>query len=281
MKQYLTKNYSEKDKGLHVCCVSQCKPEPKHTHDFIEIVYTYKGEMDQEVNGKEFLTKKGDLLFINYNSVHSFKPIGEASYFNVLFYPETLGHFINSENAFALLSLSAFQEISKDSNEGIVSFAPKEQKKILWILETMYEEQTNRAPHYEEINEAYMNILVTMILRKTSLPLEEKETDDTWNELASYIEENLDGDLSLSALAKKCFYNPSYFCRMFKRKFGTNLVDYVNRKRIDKAQDLLRNTELSIESVANAVGYSSKSVFYRSFTKLVHMTTSESRKSRD
>lgn len=275
MKEFLAKTYSDKDPALHVVHVLHCRIEPKHTHDFIEIVYTSKGVMDQIVNGKHFKTKKGDLLFINYNSVHSFRPVGDASYYNICFYPETLGNFITQDNAFALLSLSAFSKISKESNEGIVSFLAKEQKSIVGIFDEMLREQNERQSRFDVINESYMNILITMIIRKTDLP--ESEGQDTWTQLAGYIEQNLDSDLSLSSLAKKCFYNPSYFCRVFKDKFGTNLVDYVNRKRVERAIELLTTTELSIESISNSIGFSGKSVFYRTFSKITGKTPAEYR----
>ncbi len=275
MRLFSAKDYKQKEPNLHVFFYSKNGLEPLHTHDFIEIMYINSGKFEQMVNGKKFTTKKGDLLFLNYNSTHSFKSVLPSTYYNVCFYPEVIEKIITPENAFALLSLSAFSDISKDTNEGIVSFNPVEQKQVQYILEKMVEEQTKRLPRFDIVNESYMNILITMILRKMSLP--EEPEKNAWNELADYIANNLDSDLSLEALAKKCFYNPSYFSRLFKNKFHVSLVEYVSNKRIEKALELLSETELSIKAISASCGFSNKSVFYRTFSKITGKTPTEYR----
>lgn len=278
MRVYSSKEYRQQEPNLHIF-YGKAYPEAKHTHDFVEIVYIDSGKIDHIVNGKEFHAKKGDLLFLNYNSVHSFKPLCPSTYYNISFYPEILEKIITPENAFSLLSLSTFNEISKETNEGLVSFNAHEQRIVKNILDAIAEEQSKHLPRFEVINESYMNILITMILRKTSLP-DEPETN-AWNELADYISDNLDSDLSLEALAKKCFYNPSYFSRLFKSKFKISLVEYVSNKRVEKAIGLLTDTELSIKAIASACGFSNKSVFYLTFAKITGKTPMEYRGKRD
>ncbi|MCI6216669.1 MAG: AraC family transcriptional regulator [Bacillales bacterium] len=275
IRLFSSKEYSSEDPNLHVFFYLKKGNEPLHTHDFIEIMYINSGEIEEYVNDKHFTAKKGDLVFMNFNSTHSFKAVNQATFYNVCFYPETLEKIINPQNAFSLLSLSTFNEFSKGKAEGVVSFSPSEQRKIQYILERMVEEQTRRLPRFEVVNESFMTILITMILRKVSLP-EETEID-AWNELAQYISENLDGNLSLEALAKKCFYNPSYFSRLFKSKFNVSLVEYVSNKRIEKAMQLLNETELSVSAISSSCGFSNKSVFYRTFAKVTGKTPNEYR----
>ena len=105
MRVYSSKEYRQQEPNLHIF-YGKAYPEAKHTHDFVEIVYIDSGKIDHIVNGKEFHAKKGDLLFLNYNSVHSFKPLCPSTYYNISFYPEILEKIITPENAFSLLSLS-------------------------------------------------------------------------------------------------------------------------------------------------------------------------------
>ncbi len=275
MRAFSSKQFSSKDPNLHVFFYRKKGTEPVHTHDFIEIMYINSGEVEEYVNGKSFAARKGDLVFMNYNSVHSFKAEDHVTYYNICFYPETFEKIINPENAFSLLSLSAFNELSKGKTEGVVSFSPAEQRQIQYIFEKMVEEQAKRLPRFDLVNESYMNILITMILRKISLP-EETEIS-IWNKLADYISDNLDADLSLEMLAKRCFYNPSYFSRLFKSKFNVSLVEYVSNKRIEKAMELLSDTELSVAAISSACGFSNKSVFYRTFSKVTGKTPNEYR----
>ncbi len=206
---------------------------------------------------------------------------GIATYYNICFYPETMEKFINPKmplNCY-LLSNTFSKEIVKENDEGVVSFNGAEQKKVEFILRSMLEEQEKRLPRYHGINEASMSILLSYIIRKVSLPKENEQ--DAWKAMADYINDNLNGDLSLEALAKKCFYNPSYFSRLFKKKFHASLVEYVNGKRIEKSIELLANTSLPIDAIGANVGYSSHSAFYRAFQHVTGKTPSEYRQERD
>lgn len=275
MRLFSSKQYEPNDPNLHVFFYQKKGTEPVHTHDFIEIMYINSGTIEEYVNGKWFTARKGDMVFMNFNSVHSFKCSETATYYNICFYPETFEKMINPENAFSLLSLSAFNELSKGRMEGYVSFSLSEQRKIQYIFERMVEEQAKRLPRFDIVNESYLNILITMLLRRISLP--EEDEKNVWNELADYISNNLDSDLSLENLAKRCFYNPSYFSRLFKSKFNTPLVEYVSNKRIEKAMTLLSETELSISAIASACGFSNKSAFYRAFSKVTGRKPNEFR----
>jgi AraC family transcriptional regulator len=77
--------------------------------------------------------------------------------------------------------------------------------------------------------------------------------------LADLIEENLDGDLSLDAMAAEVGLSPLYLIRAFKHAFGESPHRYVVRRRIERAKDLLRTTEMPVAQIAFAVGFSSQS----------------------
>jgi len=265
LKEFHTASYAKEDPILHVIFVPEGRDEPNHTHDFIEIVYTASGEMDQIVNGESFETKRGDLVFLNYDSTHSFSCVPGTSYYNICFYPETMEKLVTPDNAFALLTLSSFNKISRATNEGIVHFSEEERPIVEGLLNNMLLEQKGKQKYYDMINESYMNVLIALILRKVGPTLPEQK--NVWSNLADYIRDNLDANLSLKALAAKCFYNPSYFSRAFKKRFGMNLVDYVNQQRVQEAARLLATTDLSVEEISRRVGFTSKSVFYRSFGK--------------
>ena len=100
MRVFTSKQYSSKDPNLHVFFYLKKGQEPLHTHDFIEIMYINSGEIEEYVNDKHFIAKKGDLVFMNFNSTHSFKTNNQATFYNICFYPETLEKMINPENAF-------------------------------------------------------------------------------------------------------------------------------------------------------------------------------------
>lgn len=95
--------------------------------------------------------------------------------------------------------------------------------------------------------------------------------------ICQYIEENLEEDLSLVRIAEIHFFNPSYLSRFFKQEFGMNLSEYIDKCKIRKAKDLLRNHDLKVRDVAISVGYEAAHSFTRFFKKMTGVTPQEYR----
>ena len=251
------------------------RPEPKHIHDFIELVYVLDGKSRQYIDDRVYDVSHGDLLFINYGSTHAFEASEDYVYVNVCFSPEVMGNgIITAENAFSLLSLTSFNEICNESDGARITFFGNERREVEDILLAMKRESKEQQTSWARVMENYLNILITKMLRKIEVSMKEQEIGDIWRELSEYIDDNLNAELTLSSLAQKCFYNPSYFSRIFKEKFKMSLVEYVTRKRLDHAIALLSDGALSIDEISTKVGFSDRSSFYRAFSKYVGGTPS-------
>jgi AraC family transcriptional regulator len=74
-----------------------------------------------------------------------------------------------------------------------------------------------------------------------------------------FIEDNLEGDLSLQAMAGEVDISPLYLARAFKAAVGQSPHQYVLARRIERAKELLRNTDLPVVDVALSSGFSSQS----------------------
>lgn len=71
--------------------------------------------------------------------------------------------------------------------------------------------------------------------------------------------------LDLDSVAAAAFLSKSYFVRRFSRQFGCTPGAYLTRRRIERAQDLLRFANLTVTEVCHAVGYSSLGSFSAAF----------------
>lgn len=87
------------------------------------------------------------------------------------------------------------------------------------------------------------------------------QTISSWKirRVIEFIEENLGGDLTLGAMAEEIDISPLYLSRAFKAAVGQPPHQYVLGRRIERAKELLRNSELPIVDVALAAGLSSQS----------------------
>ena len=92
-----------------------------------------------------------------------------------------------------------------------------------------------------------------------------------------FINQHLNEDLSLGQVAKAVNTSTFYFCKMFKKATGINFTDYVSRRRIENAKNLLLNPNLRVSEIAYEVGFQSLTHFNRVFKKIEGQSPTEYR----
>ncbi|MFC4601296.1 helix-turn-helix transcriptional regulator [Cohnella hongkongensis] len=99
------------------------------------------------------------------------------------------------------------------------------------------------------------------------------------DEAIAYIHSHLDEPLLLSRLAGHIGYSPFHFNRLFKMRIGVPPLYYVSAIRLQKAKELLLQTNLSVRDVGLEIGQLSLGTFTTRFTEKVGMTPSQFRSS--
>lgn len=99
-------------------------------------------------------------------------------------------------------------------------------------------------------------------------------------EVLSFINENIDQQLTLESLAQQASLSPFYFSRVFKKETGYTLREYLINTRINAARFYLRTTELSLKEITYRCGYGSDSTFCTTFKRITGMTPLEYRNQR-
>lgn len=88
------------------------------------------------------------------------------------------------------------------------------------------------------------------------------------NEIINYISSNYDKPLSTKALAEKAHLSEGYFCQMFKEVTGKTAMEYLNNLRIDKAEKMLKKTEMTVTEIAFCCGFDDANYFSRTYKKI-------------
>ncbi len=96
--------------------------------------------------------------------------------------------------------------------------------------------------------------------------------NEAFNEFLEYIHQHYHEAIELNICAKRHHTSMSHISRMFQKYFQTNFTAYVNHLRIKKAQEFLKETTLSIQEIADKVGYNNLNYFYKNFKKVTGMT---------
>lgn len=89
----------------------------------------------------------------------------------------------------------------------------------------------------------------------------------TIREAIRYIHENYAREISLNEVAQYIYRSPEYFSRLFKTETGTTFSSYLMKYRLEKAKDLLLNTDMKVYEIAYAVGYTTPSYFSKMYRK--------------
>lgn len=98
--------------------------------------------------------------------------------------------------------------------------------------------------------------------------------------LHAYIDEHLQEDLSLTRLGEVACYNSSYLSTVYKNLTGQSLIDYINQVRINRAKQLLAQSEMRVRQIALTCGFESQQYFHRLFKKKTGLTPNEYREQR-
>lgn len=95
--------------------------------------------------------------------------------------------------------------------------------------------------------------------------------------IIKYINENYDKNITLTDVGEKLYASPYYISRIFKQETGTNLIDYINEVRVERAKELLKNPQYKIYEVGEMVGISDSHYFSKLFRKISGLSPKEYR----
>jgi AraC-like DNA-binding protein/mannose-6-phosphate isomerase-like protein (cupin superfamily) len=260
-------------------------PVHSHKHKFIEMSYIYSGEINEVVNGKPITLRKGDLIILDTNVIHSVDMTGpndimlnfliNKEYFNNSFFNQ-----LDSENIMADFLLHALYESHKyntylifntDENEFIHNIICK------LALELIVPNLNSTA-----ITDSCLIILFSELLRiykaqeitkDNNLPKQTKLSID----IANYISSNYD-TITLTSTAEHFHFTPNYFSNIVKKYTGKNFKDLILDEKLKKSSYLLRNTNLTIEEIMEKSGISNLQFFYKKFKECYGVTPHKYRK---
>lgn len=94
----------------------------------------------------------------------------------------------------------------------------------------------------------------------------------------NYIHDHYKENITREHIADSLFMTPEYLAKLYKRKTGRTIKDYINQYRIEQAKKMLQNGEQNISDVAVSVGYENFSYFSTIFKKYEGISPGEYRK---
>jgi len=250
-----------------------------HFHEAIECVYLERGSLELHIDGREHHAKAGDLILFRSMSVHSMYTGSEERndyyvlkieprvLFNVspktlsgafalrfiTFDPDSKPIFTREELQGTDIEIGISRLISELSSPGEISDLSMIISGLL-VLEGIYKISSSAAP------------------RAALTP-----TASAVFEAIIYVNSNLGEDITEARIAKKVGVGYSHFSREFKRAAGTTFKKYLMLVRINHAEALLINTDLSVNEISMRCGYDNISYFISIYKRIKGTTPLKAR----
>jgi AraC-like DNA-binding protein len=272
-----TENIVDASKLLEKGKLIQVRPHtrfvhfPKHTHNYIEVIYMCEGKTHHVIDGIDVMLKAGELLFLNQKAVQEIYPASKHDIaINFIILPEFFDHALSmmgdEKNLLRDFVIDCLR--GENTSSGYIHFQVSDIIPIQNLVENMIWTIWNRQPNKRSINQITMGLLFLQLMNNTDLMAtysgnsRQKLTID----VLKYVEEHYrDGELSqLSQLLHCDMY---WLSKEIKKLTGCNYTELVQKKRLSQAAYLLKNTSLSVMDIAMSVGYENMSYFHRIFQK--------------
>lgn len=149
-------------------------------------------------------------------------------------------------------------------------------------LDTIIGEKNHTENNFNIVEDMQLKNQVKAIFIEISKYLWKKDLGDRYSQSVSkmldYINANFMRDISLDDVALTVNLHPNYASSLFKKEIGTSFIQYLNSYRILKAKAFIkRNAELSLDKIAEMVGYENSGHFIKVFKKYCNITPGEYR----
>lgn len=249
---------------------------PKHTHNYVELIYMCSGETTHVINGDEIVLRQGELLFLNQNAVQEIYPAGEDDIaVNLIILPSFFDYSLtmlgDEDNLIRDFIIDCLK--SNDRNVSYLHFRVADILPIQNIMENLIWTIHNKQINKRSINQATMGLLLLQLMNYTDLVDvgKDNESRELLMSVYRYVEDRY-SDGSFTELANELHYDMHWLSKTIKQMTGKNYTDLLQEKRMRQAAYLLRTSGLNVADVAVAVGYENISYFHRLF----HRTYGES-----
>ena len=256
---------------------------PRHTHNYVEVIYMYQGSTRHINDDDEVILEEGDLLFLNQNAVQEIMPAGEKDLaINLIILPEffdtayeMMGTEDNLLRDFLVGNLRDDKRAASYLHFRVADILP-----IQNLMENTIWSILHDQPNKRSCNQVTMGLLILHLLNhmdKMEMGERSYERDFVVNVL-NYVETRYKNG-TLSELAELMGCDLYWLSREIKKRIGKTYKELLQTKRMSQAAYLLTNTRIPVSDIIEKVGYDNSSYFYRRFKERYGVSPGEYRDS--
>lgn len=259
---------------------------PKHSHNYIEMIYMCSGSQKHVINESAELTlKAGEILLLNQHASHrtgitDFNDIA----INLIILPQFLNTAVEMIGSDNKISEFIFSGLTGRGHEiSYMHFNVSDILPVQNLMENLIWSVVNKQPNRRNINQVTMGLLFLQLLGCTDLLITgESRTVASSVVMAALaeIEQNYSHAM-LNNVAEHCNVSAAYVSSVVKAATGKTFKENLMEKRLSKAAELLKKTAFPVNDIIVMVGYENTSYFYRIFNEKYGMSPKSYRLNKD
>ena len=244
-----------------------------HWHEEAELTFITKGDCTYQIDFVTYEVRKGDMLFVPPLLLHAISRKTSDEFFSetYVFHMNFLGGNSTDICSTRYLIPLTNQELSlpcliTPEHPAYVSL-----QKIFRQITSLYNEAVIG---YELALKSLFLQAVFLLLqyRTESTSPATRISSDKLKQVLDYIALHYAETITISELAKLCYFSDYHFMRFFKKHMNMTCMEYINNLRLEKSVELFEKGAVSILDVSLSVGFHNLSYFHRAFKKKYHMT---------
>ena len=228
----------------------------QHSHDFCEILYVAGGAGEAILEGKKFRLAPGDLVVVNPGTLHEERSDAKAP----------LRLIFLAIRDFAVPGLPA--GCLSQEKYRVLSCGEYRYKMDIYLRELL-QETSSQIEFYQEISQGLVSALLVLVMRLIRInPEDEAALSQECQKIKEYLDQNFTSPITLDSLSETVYISKHYLSHLFKEQTGVSPIKYLTSKRMEKACELLSETELPVSEVSKAVGYENPLYFSHVFKRI-------------
>lgn len=232
-----------------------------HCHDEYEIYLFLDGDSNCIIENNTYSLKQGDMLVFRKNEMHRVFHNKKTAYkrFILMVNPKFFKKY-NCPEYENIFKDNTFDENNKINAEIVKTSGIYD---AIMRLKNYTNEYSNQAIPVA----AGIVMEILYLIGKTSVFEPQLRGSNLIKRIISYININIDKDISLDKLSSEFFISKYHMCRSFKKSTGQTIREYINQRRLALASEY--HTEgKSLTASAAMAGFKDYSAFYRSYVKV-------------
>lgn len=254
-----------------------------HTHSFFEVICVLSGQCENQFSSVTLPMKAGDVCIMAPGTTHALSVFDDdCIVYNLLVRSGTFEQcFLNSLPYDSVLYKFFANALHTLGEESYLYFKKPQDPVLVDLVRRMCSEFLNQKKYYESFLNALLTEFFIHLLRNHEQEVIRpnptgKKQDSNLLQIMQYIEQHFN-TLTLKDLSSAFNYSERHMIRILKNYTGESFSSLIRSARLNRACELLRNTDTIIQQIITEVGYRNSTHFYSSFKDKYDMTPAEYR----